>query len=260
MAIYRRIYTKIWADPWFETLGIAERLFFVYLFSNEHTSPSGMYQLSLRRMAFDMQMSQAEIMAILEKFNDDGKAYYDTEHSVVWVTKLREHNESSSPQLQKRIATDIADTPECPVKARYLEKYDADTVSIPSNDDVQTTSSGTGTVQKQISTGIPTETGQDAPPSADALAASLPDSPDSQSRSPPDPTMRGRYRERIVALWESKNKGPITDQDANQLVSWCNEHGTNTVWTAMQKALAANANNLGGYMRTVLESQQTRGP
>lgn len=102
-----------------------------------------------------------------------------------------------------------------------------------------------------------------APPSADALAAPFPDSPDSDSPSGPDPPATaacGRYRGRMVALWEEHYGKPLSDQDAKQLVSWYNKHGTNTVWAAMQKALAANANNLGGYMRTVLESQQTRGP
>lgn len=47
--------------------------------------------------------------------------------------------------------------------------------------------------------------------------------------------------------------------DADQLVKWCNEHGTAAVWAAMQKGLAANANSLGGLMRTILE-ERARGP
>lgn len=100
-----------------------------------------------------------------------------------------------------------------------------------------------------------------APPSADALAAPFPDpEPDSSSGPDPPDAAYGRYRERMVALWEEHYGKALSDQDAKQLVSWYNKYGTNTVWAAMQKALAANANNLGGYMRTVLESQHTRGP
>lgn len=243
MAIYRRIYTKIWSDPWFETLSPSERLFFIYLFSNENTSPCGMYQLSLRRMAFDMQMSQTEVAVMLEKFEQDGKAYYDQECSLVWVRKLREHNESSSAQLQKRIAKDINSAPDCDLKRMYLAHYHVDTIPIPSGDDVDTISRPPG---DDIDT-LVDATGQDR--NRNRIETG-------QDRSRPAcPALSPVSLEKIIEAYQDYNDEPISSQDEKQLASWCDAYGVSEVWEIEQRGIVRKVDNLGGWMRRALESQ-----
>lgn len=274
MALYRQIHTKIWADSWFESLLPEAKLLFIYLFSNEQTSPSGLYQITIRRIAFDTGLAEAIVNQHLRDFQQAGKVMYDLETSLLWVRKFQDYNQTKADTVKIRIHADVERCPNCAVKSAYLvaypndnlnedEPYSTDSLSKDAgySTDSLLAAAGQDRSSSRTETEVEVEQQQEpAPPSADALAAPFPDSPDSQSRSPPDPAMRGRYRQRMVALWESENRGPITDQDAKQLVSWCNEYGTNTVWAAMQKALSNKANNLGGYIRTVLESQQTRGP
>lgn len=275
MALYRQIHTKIWADSWFESLAPEGKLLFIYLFSNEQTSPSGLYQITMRRIAFDTGVAEVKVRDYFREFEEAGKVMYDPDTSLLWVKKFQDYNQTKADTVKIRIHADVERCPDCAVKAAYLTVYPNDNLNEDEAYPIDSLSDGEIYPMHSLSaaagqdrssscteTEVEVEQQQDpAPPSADALAAPFPDSPDSDSISGPDPpAMTGRYRERMVALWEEHYEKPVTGQDARQLVSWCNKHGTSAVWLAMQKAIANNANNLGGYMRTVLESQQTRGP
>jgi len=52
MADYRQIHTRIWKDSWFIELEPCDKLLFIYLFSNERASVSGIYDISIKVMAF----------------------------------------------------------------------------------------------------------------------------------------------------------------------------------------------------------------
>ena len=132
MAIYRQIHVKTWRqDEWFLDLPPLDKLLFIYLFSNESASVSGLYEaLPIKVMAFETGMDAEYIEAALARFAEAGKVYY--EGGWIWVVNLRKYNATSSPTVLRRIASDLADMPEGELKTRYIQYYDGiDMVSIP---------------------------------------------------------------------------------------------------------------------------------
>lgn len=81
MANYRLVNTAIWDDDWFSNLDYTERYLFLYLLTSPLTNISGIYQVPLKRVAFDTGMEQPMLKNILKRFADDGKVFYE----IGWV-------------------------------------------------------------------------------------------------------------------------------------------------------------------------------
>ena len=73
----RTISSQIWNDQYFELLTPAEKVVFIYLFSNESTNISGLYQIKLKSISTDTGITIQEANNILIKFSEDGKAFFD---------------------------------------------------------------------------------------------------------------------------------------------------------------------------------------
>lgn len=134
MAGYRQIHTQIWRDDWFGELSADEKLLFIYLFSNESSSFTGLYKISLRVMAFETGLAQEFIEETLSKFEENGKAVY--RDGIIWVVNMWRYHYNASPKVAVRVKKDIALIPDCELKTAYQYHLDTgkitiDTVSIP---------------------------------------------------------------------------------------------------------------------------------
>lgn len=126
MAKYRQVHVHIWKDSWFLDLDPKHKLFFIYLFTNERASISGIYELSKRVMAFESGLTFSEIDDALQAFEAQGKAHYDD--GVVWIPNLRKYHESKSPKVVKFIEEDVGSLKDCKLKSMYMNLYSMDTV------------------------------------------------------------------------------------------------------------------------------------
>lgn len=124
MANYRQIHVSMWKDEWILELEPAEKLLFVYLFSNESTSLSGLYKIAKRVICFETGLSMDFVSATLEKFAQAGKIYY--EDGLIWVVNLRRYNRGG-PKVYTHILADVAAIPDCNLKRRYLAYYATET-------------------------------------------------------------------------------------------------------------------------------------
>jgi hypothetical protein len=124
MANYRQIHTRIWTDPWFYALEPAERVLFIYLFSNGRANLTGVYSLPLAVMAVENKLDVEFVADTLVKFAGEGKAYY--EDGWVWVPGLLPHNVSntSSAKVQAHLTASLDEVPDaCRFKAMWYEKH-----------------------------------------------------------------------------------------------------------------------------------------
>lgn len=76
MTKQRYINTKFWDDSYVIELDPIEKLLFLYFLTNPLTNISGVYEISLRRIAFDTGIDSEMVLKILTRFKDEGKAYY----------------------------------------------------------------------------------------------------------------------------------------------------------------------------------------
>jgi hypothetical protein len=134
MANYRQIHVSIWKDGWFLDLEPDEKLLFIYLFSNESASLSGLYKLPLKVICFETCLDRQFVTEALAKFEQAGKVFY--RDGVLWVKKMREYNRGGET-VYKRMMQDIDQIPDCELKTLYLRHYPkpvkneiADTLSV----------------------------------------------------------------------------------------------------------------------------------
>ena len=123
MANFRQIHTKIWKDPWFIDLPPERKLLFIYLFSNEQANMMGLYQLPLKVICFETDLSLATVEEGLAQFAADGKCYFEDNH--VWIVNLFRYNANNpqSPKTQAHILKTLDDVPDIPLKARMIRHY-----------------------------------------------------------------------------------------------------------------------------------------
>ena len=76
MTKQRYINTKFWDDSYIIELDPIEKLLFLYFLTNPLTNISGVYEISLRRIAFDTGIDSEMVLKILTRFKNEGKAYY----------------------------------------------------------------------------------------------------------------------------------------------------------------------------------------
>ena len=123
MASYRQIHTKIWKDGWFLDLAPAEKLLFVYLFSNDRVNLLGLYDLPIKVICFETQMEQGTVEAGLARLEADGKVIY--RDGWIWVKNLLRYNATNkdSPKIQAHIERTIEELPDIPLKGDMIAHY-----------------------------------------------------------------------------------------------------------------------------------------
>jgi len=66
MAKYRAFWTRTWKDPAFEKYTLKQRLVFIYLWTNESTTESGIYSISCKTIANETNISESQITEMLK--------------------------------------------------------------------------------------------------------------------------------------------------------------------------------------------------
>lgn len=76
MAYVRMINTNFWKDTYVIDLDPTEKLLFLYLLTNPRTTIAGIYEISLREMAFDTGIDRDMVQKILDRFIRDEKIIF----------------------------------------------------------------------------------------------------------------------------------------------------------------------------------------
>lgn len=134
MANYRQIHTQIWRDDWFSELTTDEKLLFIYLFSNDSSSLTGLYKISLRVIAFETGLSTEFVRDALIKFESGGRVVF--RDNIIWIVHMWRYHSNASPKVKTRVESDLRLIPESPIKQAYRYYQDTgifttDTVLIP---------------------------------------------------------------------------------------------------------------------------------
>lgn len=77
MAKQRIVNTRFWDDAYIARLSPNEKLLFLYLLTSSLTNISGVYELSLKRVAFDVGLSVEDVGSTITKLQGDGKLIYE---------------------------------------------------------------------------------------------------------------------------------------------------------------------------------------
>jgi len=118
MSKKRYIDTKFWDDNYIIDKDPIEKLLFLYLLTNTLTNIIGIYEISLRRIAFDTGIDSEMVKKILDRFTVDDKIKYINGWIVI---KNFIKNQLSNPSVNKGIEQLLKEVPE-----EFIEWVDID--------------------------------------------------------------------------------------------------------------------------------------
>ena len=118
MAIFRKIHTSFWSDTFIQDLDNDQRLFYLYLLTNERTKQCGIYEISKKQMAFDLGYSIDRVSKLLKYFINTGKVLYNETTKEIAIKNWVKYNNSTSPKVLSCIKSELDD-----VKDRVLIEY-----------------------------------------------------------------------------------------------------------------------------------------
>ena len=118
MAIFRKIHTSFWSDTFIQDLDNDQRLFYLYLLTNERTKQCGIYEISKKQMAFDLGYSIDRVSKLLKYFISTGKVLYNETTKEIAIKNWVKYNSSTSPKVLSCIKSELDD-----VKDRVLIEY-----------------------------------------------------------------------------------------------------------------------------------------
>lgn len=116
MANYERtIKSTIWSTSWFEGLTAQEVKFYFLLHCGEETSDTSIFPLSVKRIAYIMDMDKDEARALIDEFQMRDIILYDYEHEEVLVKTYFFHNPPRGGLMYLGYKKDLAK-----IRAKYL--------------------------------------------------------------------------------------------------------------------------------------------
>ena len=116
MQQFRTVRCDMWRkDDWFADLAPDAKLVWIYTFTNDSTSPAGIYRIALRTIANDTGIPLERVRAIVAEFQAAGKLEY--EDGIIWPITMRKHQIGElnpKDNLAKRVANDLLTYPIAP--------------------------------------------------------------------------------------------------------------------------------------------------
>ena len=118
MAIFRKIHISFWSDPFIQDLDNEQRLFYLYLLTNEKTKQCGIYEISKRQISFNLGIDSEKVTELIGYFVNAGKIRYSLETNEIAIKNWMKYNSSTSPKVVSCIKSEL-----CSIKDRVLIEY-----------------------------------------------------------------------------------------------------------------------------------------
>ena len=101
MAKYRYVYGTFWSDPEIQNLLPDEKLFYIYLLTNPHTSICGIYTLSIPYIEIETGIKREKIKTLIDRFEKMGKIKYSHKTSEFAIKNWKKYNLNCSSKIIK---------------------------------------------------------------------------------------------------------------------------------------------------------------
>jgi len=93
VAKYRHVYCEFWEDPDLVEYTPEEKYFYLYLLTNPHTTQCGIYEISIRQMAFETGYNKETVDKLLIRFKDEhNKIRYSRDTKEIAIKNWAKYN------------------------------------------------------------------------------------------------------------------------------------------------------------------------
>lgn len=99
MAIYRQMHTTYWKDELVGEFTQLQKLFYIYLLTNDRTTQSGLYEFSHRYASFEIGITQKEVAELLHYFVAKKRIRFNPANNEVLIINWLKYNSAKSPKV-----------------------------------------------------------------------------------------------------------------------------------------------------------------
>lgn len=124
--MYRRVHTTLWSDGFFLELPNSAKYLFLYLLTGPRTNLLGLYEISLKAIARDTDLTDEQVAGGLSLLEKTGEVRYLS--GWVWIKSGIERNVTnwSSKAVQKGIYNALRDLGlGCPFREEFVQFYNS---------------------------------------------------------------------------------------------------------------------------------------
>jgi hypothetical protein len=110
MALYRYVQTTFWTDPFVENLTREEKLLYIYLLTNSRTKQCGVYEISIKAIAFELDYSKNDydkIKTLIDKLSKADKIKYNETNNEMLIVNWLKHNNFTNPKVETCIKKEL---------------------------------------------------------------------------------------------------------------------------------------------------------
>jgi hypothetical protein len=127
MAIFRKIHVTFWSDAFIQELKDREKLFYIYLLTNDKTTQCGVYELTKKQIAFDLGYSIDTVSILINQFQKYDKIKYNDITNEVSIKNWNKFNLNISSKVQILVSKEVERVKD---KTLIQYQYSINTVSI----------------------------------------------------------------------------------------------------------------------------------
>lgn len=228
MAIYRQIHTTFWKDRRVGEWDKDQKLFYLYLLTNDYTTQCGVYEFNRRYAEFELGMNREQVDSHIKFLVSEGRIVFNEKPEELMIVNWLKYNSARSPKVAAVIDKELREIKtlefesevikkcqllEYPIKTKEPKKnsvsigygYGIDTISQPSQQQhITNTEPATASAEQ----GVPV-----AQPEPAAATAEL-----------------NPY------LLYQKSFGPLNGVNSEDIEHWINDLGEEVVCEAMKRA------------------------
>ena len=121
--MYRTIDARFWSDPKVRKLSPHEKLLFLYLITNSHTHVSGIYNLPIATMVYELGVTKSIIGYGIDTLSAQKLVMFDQETDVVWVVKMLEYQGCGDKSNRAAAYHLFEDLHNCALTSEFLRVY-----------------------------------------------------------------------------------------------------------------------------------------
>lgn len=123
MADYRFVKCKFWSDTYIESLPGPGKTIYLWGFTNEHTTLSGIYNISKKKVSNEVGFDLETVSKFLDKFTKDGKIVY-TKDNFIWFKNFLLHQPGiRSKTALTRVARELEEIRDEELIEQFLDYY-----------------------------------------------------------------------------------------------------------------------------------------
>ena len=108
MAVFRKIHTSFWSDVFIESLTMEQKLFYLYLLTNEKTKQCGIYEISKKQVCYDLDINLDKANKMLNFFIDKNKIMYSEGTNEIAIRNWDRYNGSTSPKVVSCLQSELS--------------------------------------------------------------------------------------------------------------------------------------------------------